>query len=103
MTNTTESSGIPDEKIIIHAAKTLDCSAQGTFVEACQCARQNHIQVMVVDLNATQNIRASGLGILLMLSKKMEYSPFKIQIENCQPDVKVLLSENRLFSGFSIS
>ncbi|MEL0587721.1 MAG: STAS domain-containing protein [Candidatus Thiodiazotropha sp. (ex. Lucinoma kazani)] len=103
MENVTESSMLEDRKIIIRTTKTLDCSAHCAFAQACHWARQSQVQVIIVDLDATLGIRASGLGMLLMLYNEMNLLQIRILLQNCNPEIKAQLKSSKLLSGVSIS
>jgi len=91
-----------DRKITIHTKKHLDCSAHSSFMQACQSAERKDVQAIVVDLNATHDIRASGLGMLLMLHNETKALNVKISIENCNPEIKTQLDSSRLLAGLSV-
>lgn len=102
MEKTTKSHRDSDGKITIQARKSLDCSAHSTFTQACRSAEKNPTQAIVVDLNATRNIRASGLGMLLMLRNEAKALDVEMSFENCNPDIKSQLHSSRLLNGLSI-
>ncbi|MEN8179962.1 MAG: STAS domain-containing protein [Pseudomonadota bacterium] len=91
------------EKVMIRADKILDCSAHSIFTQACRQADHPDVQAIVVDLTATQGIRASGVGILLMLNDFGKKLSIPIRIENCNPQIKTQLASSRLLADLLVS
>ena len=89
--------------VTIQVDKILDCSAHHIFIQACRQADHPDIRALVVDLSATRGIRASGVGILLMLSELEKTSSYRVRIVNCQPQIRRQLHSSRLLAGLQIS
>ena len=91
------------ERVTIQADRMLDCRAHHIFVQACREADHPAIRFIVVDLSATQGIRASGVGILLMLIDWAKRLRVQLHVVNCNPSIRTQLSSSRLLANLSIS
>ncbi len=91
------------DKVMIQADEILDRSARDAFIKAGRQANQSDVQAIIVDLAATRWIRASGVGMLLMLSGMGKRLNFQVLLVNCNPQVKSELASSRLLADLSIS
>lgn len=86
-------------RITVRIGRFLDCSAHSAFLVACELADELDIRSIVVDLNATEDIRASGLGTLLNLRNDVEPLGTEVALENCSPELQRQIDASRLLAG----
>ena len=87
--------------ITIRTGKYLDCSAHSTFLLACQLAEQLDVDTVIVDFEKTTGIRASGLGVLLMLRDQAEPLGVDVLLDRCNPEIRDQIDTSRMLAGVS--
>jgi len=97
-------SQLNDEKnneLIIFVDGRFDFSVLQTFRSAYESV-QVKPEKFVIDLEKSSYIDSSALGMLLALRDYAGGDAAKIQIQNCSPDVKRILSITKLDELFTI-
>ena len=90
-----------ENTITIYIGKLLDRSAYNAFIRVCRLAKQSNVHSIIVDLSETTGIRASGLGMLLMLRVEAESMDVNVLLGGCHPEISHQISASRLLAGFS--
>ena len=94
----------PDTAVI--APPTLVAGMRSDFrraaFEALEQVVREGDQVLVIDLAATQEVDAAGLGLLLLLEKEGRESSVKLRLINVRERVRSLLVVTRLDRRFEI-
>ena len=103
MSNSNINQAFKGRNVTIQTDTVLDCRAQKTFYQACMQADHPEVQEIVVDLAATQGIRASGVGLLLTLSDLRRWSSVQVRLINCDPHLKAQLASSRLLADLCVT
>ena len=85
--------------ITVRIDRVLDRSARSAFNLALELAEQLDVQSIVVDLDETTDIRASGIGILLILRNEAQPLDVEILLGNCNPKIRAQIDASRLLAG----
>lgn len=82
--------------IRIQVGEHMDCRVHSVFCQASELARYPQTENIEIDLGKTRHIRDSGLGMLLMLYRLSARLKDRIEVVNCQPEIRTRLSDSML-------
>lgn len=85
--------------LTLNVGRALDLTQHSIFTQAVQRADSEAVR-LVVDLKETEEIRDSGLAMLLMLKDRSDKTGAAIDIVNCKPTMKFLLQKRGFSDGF---
>ncbi len=89
--------------ITIETSEDLDLRSHSVFIHACNLAKHLDLKAIEVDLRKTQTIRDSGLAMLLMMRKRIEWESDSIKLVNCSPEIRSQLSSSNVGTHFQLA
>ena len=85
----------------VNVGHALDLTQSSIFTRAVRRVECEDIH-LVIDLKDTEEVRDSGLAMLLMLEQHNANTDEVIDIVNCSPTIKFMLQSHGILKGFRI-
>jgi anti-anti-sigma regulatory factor len=89
--------------VTLAVAERLDFSAHRRFCDAAEQAAGDCDVRVVVDLEQTQAVHDSGIGLLLMLRRRLRNPGASIDLVNCSPGLRQLLIARSRSGAFQVA